>query len=169
MGSVSYTHLDVYKRQVITDNTRTTRLDRLLPHHLVGRLYLIAAILSLELLVRWPIVAHPDLAQALTVPAIVAYALFLGLGHARIKDIKDNLPFGWALFLAHFVCFAAYVAGTLTVLQGWAAPTPLFLFGLGCVHLAAMVLLGLACVPASAWVGMVRRTGTLWMLSLIHI
>jgi exosortase E/protease (VPEID-CTERM system) len=136
-------------------------LERLLPHHLVGRLYLIAAILSLELMVRWPVVAHPDLAQALTVPAIVAYALFLGLGHSRISEIKDNLPFDWVLLLAHVVSFAAYVAGTLAVLRGSSAPGPLFLFGLGCVHLAAVVLLGLACVPGRAWVGMVRRTGTL--------
>jgi exosortase E/protease (VPEID-CTERM system) len=146
---------------VITDNTRTTRLDRLLPHHLVGRLYLIAGILSLELMVRWPVVAHPDVAQALTVPAIVAYALFLGLGYSRIKEIKDNLPFGWALFCAHAVCYAAFVAGTLTVLRDTAPPVPFFLFGLGCVHLAAVVLLMLACVPLRAWVEMVRRTGTL--------
>jgi exosortase E/protease (VPEID-CTERM system) len=136
-------------------------LDRLLPHHLVGRLYLIAGILSLELMVRWPVAAHPDLAQAVTVPAIVAYALFLGLGHARLKEIKDNLQFGWVLFWAHAVCYAAYAAGTFAVLRGSAMPAPLFLFGLGCVHLAAVVFLGLACVPARAWVGMVRRTGAL--------
>jgi exosortase E/protease (VPEID-CTERM system) len=146
---------------VITDNTRTTRLDRLLPHHLVGRLYLIAGILSLELMVRWPVAAHPDLAQAVTVPAIVAYALFLGLGHARLKEIKDKLQFGWALFWAHAVCFAAYAAGTLAVLRGSAAPRPAFLFGLGCVHLAAVVFLGLASVPPRMWVQLVRRTGAL--------
>ena len=45
------------------------------------------------------------------------------------------------------------------VLRGVAQPEPLFLFGLGCVHLAAVVLLGLACVPARAWVALVQRTG----------
>ena len=143
---------------MISETTQTTRLDRLLPHRLVGRLYLVAGILSLELLVRWPVAAHPDLAQAATVPAIVAYALFLGLGQARLQEIKDNLRFGWALFWAHAVCFAAYAAGTLAVLRG-SAGTRSFLFGLGCLHLAAVVLLGLACVPAWAWVRMVRRTG----------
>lgn len=112
-------------------------------------------------MVRWPLAAHPDLAQAATIPAIVAYALFLGLGQARIKEIKDNLPFGWALFIAHAVCYAAYAAGTVKVLRGVAQPEPLFLFGLGCVHLAAVVLLGLACVPARAWVALVQRTGML--------
>jgi len=144
---------------VITDNTRTKRLDRLLPHHLVGRLYLIAAILALELMVRWPLVAHPDLVQAATVPAIVAYALFLGLGYSRIKENKDNLQFGWALFWAHAVCYAAYAAGTAAVLRGSVAPGPLLLIGMGCAHLAGVVLLGLACVPARAWVGMVRGAG----------
>jgi exosortase E/protease (VPEID-CTERM system) len=146
---------------VITEDTHTTRFDRLLPHHLVGRLYLIAAILSLELMVRWPLAAHPDLAQAATVPAIVAYALLLGLGNARIKQIKDNLRFGWALFWAHAVCYAAYAAGTLSVLRGSAPPSLEFLFGLGCVHLASVVLLGLACVPARMWLEMIRRTGAL--------
>ena len=148
---------------MITESIPASRLDSLLPHQLVGRLYLIAAILSLELLVRWPVVAHPDLAQALTVPAIVAYALFLGLGHLRIKEFKENLPIGWALFLAHVMCFAAYVAGTLAVLRGSVVPAPFFLFGLGCVHLASMGLLLLAFVPARAWVEAVRRTGKLWM------
>jgi exosortase E/protease (VPEID-CTERM system) len=136
-------------------------LDRLLPHHLVGRLYLIAGILALELMERWPVAAHPDLVQAATVPAIVAYALFLGLGHSRIKEVKDNLPFGWSQFWAHAVCYAAFTAGTAAVLRSSASPAPLFLFGLGCVHLASVVLLGLACVPGPAWVGMVRRTGSL--------
>jgi exosortase E/protease (VPEID-CTERM system) len=146
---------------VNTHKTHTTRLDRLLPHHLVGRLYLIAAILALELMVRWPLVAHPDLAQAATVPAIVAYALFLGLGQARLREIKESLRFGWALFVGHAVCFAAYAAGTVAVVRGTATPAPLFLVGLGCVHLAAVVLLGLACVPAHAWVEMVRRNGAI--------
>jgi len=146
---------------VITDFTRSSRLDRLLPHHLVGRLYLIAGILSLELMVRWPLAAHPDLAQAATIPAIVAYALFLGLGQARIKEINDNLRFGWALFWAHAMCYAAYAAGAVAVLRGVAQPTQLFLFGLGCVHLGAVVLLGLACVPPQVWAEMVRRTGLL--------
>jgi exosortase E/protease (VPEID-CTERM system) len=139
-------------------------LDRLLPHHLVGRLYLVAAILSLELMIRWPVPAQPDLAQAVTVPAIVAYALFLGLGYSRIKEIKGNVPFGWALFLAHGLCFAAYAAGTLAVLRSSAVPAPAFLIGLGFFHLAAMVLLLLACVPVRAWLEMLRRTGTvgLW-------
>jgi exosortase E/protease (VPEID-CTERM system) len=144
---------------VITDNTPTTRLDSLLPHYLVGRLYLIAAILSLELMVRWPLAAHPDLVQAMTVPAIVAYALFVGLGHSRIKEIKDKLRFGWALFWAHAVCYAAYAVGTMAVLRGSARAEPSFLFGLGCVHLAGVLLLGLACIPVRAWVAMVRRTG----------
>jgi exosortase E/protease (VPEID-CTERM system) len=134
-------------------------LDRLLPHHLVGRLYLIAGILSLELMVRWPLVAHPDLAQAASVPAIVTYALFLGLGQSRLKEIEDNLRFGWALFWAHAVCYTIYFAGTLAILRGGATLVPFFLFGLGCVHLASVVLLGLACVPAWAWVRMVQRTG----------
>ena len=141
-----------------TDKAYTTRLDRLLPHQLVGRLYLVAGILSLELMVRWPMAAHPDVAQAATVPAIVAYALFLGLGHSRLREIKDNLQFGWTLFWIHSLCFFAYAAGTLMVLRG-AATSPFFLFGLGCVHLAAVVLLGLACVPAWAWVRMVRQSG----------
>ncbi len=134
-------------------------MDRLLPHHLVGRLYLVAGILSLELLVRWPLAAHPDLAQAATVPAIVAYALFLGLGQSRLKEIKDNLRFGWVLFWAHAACYAAYAGGTFAVLRGTTQPTSVFLLGLGCVHLAAVVLLGLAFVPAWAWMEMVRRTG----------
>ena len=145
---------------MITDNTHTTRLDSLLPHHLVGRLYLLAGILSLELMVRWPLAAHPDLTQAATVPAIVAYALFLGLGQSRIREIKGNLRIGWALFWAHSVCYSAYAAGTLAVLRG-IRTDPLFLFGLGCVHLAAVVLLGLAWVPAWAWAEMFRRTGAL--------
>jgi exosortase E/protease (VPEID-CTERM system) len=134
-------------------------LDLLLPHHLVGRLYLIATILALELMVRWPLVAHPDLAQAATVPAIVAYALFLGLGQARLKEIKEDLPFSWALFLGHAVCYGAYVTGAVAVLRGSATPSTLFLFALACVHFGAVVLLALACVPARAWVAVVRRTG----------
>ena len=144
---------------MISDNTRRRRFDRLLPHHLVGRLYLIAGILSLELMVRWPLAAHPDLAQAATVPAIVAYALFIGLGQSRIKEIKDNLPFGWLLFWAHAACFAAYAAGAAAVLRNSAMESMPYLVGLGCVHLAAVVLLGLACVPARVWPEMVRRTG----------
>jgi exosortase E/protease (VPEID-CTERM system) len=146
---------------VNTDNTLQNRLDSMLPHHLVGRLYLIAAILAVELMVRWPLVEHPDLAQAATVPAIVAYALFLGLGQARIREIRDNLRFGWALFVAHVVCYAAYAAGTVAVLRGTTTPSTFLLIGMGCVHLAAVVLLGLACVPARAWVELARRTGTL--------
>jgi exosortase E/protease (VPEID-CTERM system) len=146
---------------VITDKRLSIRLDRLLPHRLVGRLYLIAAVLSLELMVRWPLAAHPDLAQAATVPAIVAYALFLGLGQARIKQIKTRLPFGWTLFWAHAVCFVAYAAGTVTVLRGSSAPAALFFFGLGFVHLLGVVLLGLACVPGMVWLELVRRTGWL--------
>jgi exosortase E/protease (VPEID-CTERM system) len=146
---------------VITDNKSTTSFDRLLPHQLVGRLYLIAAILALELMVRWPLAEHPDPTQAATVPVIVAYALFLGLGQARLKQFKDYLRFGWTLFLAHALCFAAYAAGTAAVLRDSVAPAPLFLMGLGCVHLAAVVLLGLACVPVRAWGQMVQRTGAL--------
>jgi exosortase E/protease (VPEID-CTERM system) len=146
---------------LITPKTFSTRLDNLLPHQLVGRLYLIAGILSLELMVRWPLPAHPDLAQSATVPAIVTYALFLGLGQSRIKEIKDNLRFGWALFWVHAACYAVYVAGTVTILRGTTETASIWVFGLGCVHLATLILLGLACVPSWAWVRLLKRTGAL--------
>lgn len=140
------------------------------PSHLLGRLYLLAAILAFEFVV---VVAafrlDPSFLFHPLRPAIVAFALFLGLGYGWLKAQKENLPFGFWFFGGYLACVAAAIGFHLLLVHTGAAAqysraAPLVFTG---AFLFEIPLLALACVPLRAWIGAVRATSLLWLYAVL--
>ena len=138
-------------------------LDRLL-----GRLYLFAAIIALETVfvagvLHIDTVFHSDLVAL----SIVAFAVFLCLGHSRLKAQRESVRFGIAFLAAHIVCIAAAVGLRVLALANWERLQSSQ--GLNSAVIALLILsiptLALACLPARTWVVTFRITGSLWRYS----
>ena len=139
-----------------------------LPRHLLGRLYFLASILTLDCVALASVPHIGSLLGPLAPAGIVAFAVFLGLGHPTLKGSKEELRFNWSLFCAHVVCMAAVILCNLAVLHG----SEVFAFHrvqgtLTAIVLMAIVLLALACVPFREWIRTVRSNTSLCIAALL--
>jgi exosortase E/protease (VPEID-CTERM system) len=145
-----------------------SRLPSFLPRHLLGRLYLLAAFLTIDFaLLQIP---HPvHLLGPLTPSGMVAFPVFLILGYAKLKAQQEDLPFGGWSFAAHLVCMGAVTFANLAALYGHAV---LPAAGTGPVILSVALLLGiallaLACVPFRVLIETMRATSPAWLYAFL--
>jgi exosortase E/protease (VPEID-CTERM system) len=139
----------------------------LVPRHLLGRLYLFAAVLSLDCVLVALIPHTMGLLGPLAPFGIVSFAVFLGLGYSRLEQQKEELPFGFLLFGAHLVCIAANCARNEAALHGLGSvlDTVAAQFAARAVLLVGIALLALACIPLRSWIAMIRATRPLWLFA----
>jgi CAAX prenyl protease-like protein len=143
--------------------------DTLSLNRLLGRLVLLAAILAAEV---FPLAATPHFFHLLGPFApfgIASYAVFLGLGYSEFKAQRQPLPFGVGFFFLHLGSLLAILLTANASLHGIGLPAAsmaahviprlLLLFGIA--------FLALACVPLGTWVGVLRKTGLLWLYAAL--
>jgi exosortase E/protease (VPEID-CTERM system) len=141
----------------------------LFPRHLLGRVYLLAGVLSVDCALLAAIPHARGLFGPLAPSTIVALAIFLGLGYSKLKANQEELPFGGWLFAAHFACIAIFFFCNFAVLHSLGAqPSSLpALLGLAAPLVVGVGLLGLACIPYRTWIATRRATGTLWLYATL--
>ena len=131
----------------------------------MSRLYLLAAVLAVDCALVASIQHGAPLLGPLAPCGIVALAVFMGLGHARLKPLRAQAGFRLRFFLAHALCIsvifvanwrAAHDAGSWLNSQ-----TGLLLAG--AVLALGISLLALAVLPLRAWFGIARQTSPVWM------
>jgi exosortase E/protease (VPEID-CTERM system) len=143
-----------------------------LPHHLLGRLYLLGAIAALELAFcfgeRAANASHLRVFGLETIAygqiPFYGYVVFLVLGRSNWKAQREEIPFGRVLFCVHLLCIAAVLYITLVAQKGtrWQLWDPSG-YVKSAVYLLGTVLLVFACVPPRSWRGAIRATGLLWL------
>jgi exosortase E/protease (VPEID-CTERM system) len=140
------------------------------PNHLLGRLYLLAAILAVEnLVVSGALQIHTGMNLGTVPVAIVSFAVFLGLGHPWLKAQREIIPLQFAFLGAYLACVAAAISvhllsaphGTNNQLAHAAAFIILLTFAL------KYPLLALACIPFRIWLKTFRATSPLWLYALV--
>jgi exosortase E/protease (VPEID-CTERM system) len=139
------------------------------PRHLLGRLYLLAAILSLDCLLIAFVPHSVPLLGPFAPFGIVSAAVFVGLGYSRIKLQRDDLRFGWWFFAIHIVCVIAISLVDLAALNGhtYAIFSDAPYIALRAILLIGIALLALACVPLRTWVEIVRLTKPSWLYAIL--
>ena len=99
---------------------------------------------------------------------IVAFAVFLGLGHSALKAQREDIPFSVPLFCVHLLCITLVFIANVAALHG-----SLFLlsrtahFISSAIVLLAVILLTLACIPFTSWIRVLRATSPLWLLAAL--
>jgi exosortase E/protease (VPEID-CTERM system) len=145
-------------------------LFSVLPNYLLGRLYLLAAVLAVENLVVTGTLHIQAGLNLRTVPvAIVSFAVFIGLGHPWLKTQRERLPFRFLPFGAYLACVATAICihtlaalhGTDSQLSRAAAFVILLTFAL------KYPLVALACIPFRIWIKTVRATSPLWLYAFV--
>ena len=141
----------------------------MLANSLLGRLYLLAAVLALDC----ALVAGTPHAAPLLGPlapfGIVAFAVFLGLGFSRLKAQRNQLRFSAGLFFAHLLGIATVVSINLAAERtpsSWLNSSLALLLS-GAVLVLATGLLALACIPFGVWVRTVRETSPVGTYALL--
>jgi len=138
------------------------------PHTLIGRLYLLGALAALEYLACYPATAVIFGHQRFHRIAIVAFAVFVGLGHSRLKAQQEEIPFGRSFFSGNLLAIAAILTLDYGNAHGFGWS---FFDGSGYLRssafLLAAALLALGCIPIRNWIGTIRTTGFLWLYSLL--
>lgn len=139
------------------------------PCRLLGRLFLFAGILAVEVFLLAATPHSFPLIGPLAPFGIASYAVFLGLGYSEFKTERQELPFGAGFFFLHLGCLFAVWLTVLTSLHGLGFPAE----STGAhVILRALLVIGiaslaLACVPLESWVSILRKTGTLWLYATL--
>ena len=139
------------------------------PRTLLSRLYLFAALLTIDCVVVAGVPHVASLLGFLAPAGIVTFAVFLGLGHSTLKKRKDAVAFSGGLFCAHLVCIGIVFACNLASLHGLA---PVLLTHGARLVLSALLLLGivlvaLSCIPLHLWIETARSMGRLWLLAAL--
>jgi len=137
-----------------------------LPRHLLGRLYLLAAVLALDCALLAGIPHVGTLLGPIAPSGIAAFAIFIGLGYPGLKTERETLPFSGRLFCAHLACIAIVVLGNVAALHD----SQLALSHTGHAVFSALVLLGiallaLACVPLRVSIRTIRDYHSLLLLA----
>ena len=136
---------------------------------MLGRLYLIAAILGVEVVALASIPHAASLLGPLAPFGIVCFAVFVGLGYSKLKLQQEPLRFGSGFLVAHLLCFALVCSGLFAAHHGFA----FLLFShlahlvLRLVMMIAIALLALACVPFPVWIKTLRLTNWLWLYAVL--
>ena len=148
-------------------NAFQTEKLSLVPRHLLGRLYLFAAVLSLDCVLIALIPHTMELLGPLARFGIVSFAVFMGLGYSWLERQKEQLPFGFLPFGAHLLCMAAICARNEAALHGSGSVRDTFagLFSARAVLLLGIALLALACIPMRSWIATIRATSPLWLFA----
>lgn len=133
----------------------------------LGRFYLLAGILAADCFLLASAPRRAPIFGILAPFAVVAFAVFIGLGHARLRSLRDTLPFRRSWFLWH-------LAGVIAVfLVYWLSPrgpeyhkyrVPAQIVGTTIVS-GAVGLLALACIPGREWLRALRLTNPLWAVA----
>lgn len=137
---------------------------------MLGRLYLFAGVLILEGAAA-AFTPHTRLPfHELYIFWMVAFAVFLGLGHSKLKGQYLACPLSGRLLGAHFFCFAAnfYSRSSAAPLAcgAWFATTAGKIADSSTL-LVAITLLALACLPLRSWVSAIRETSPSWQFALV--
>jgi exosortase E/protease (VPEID-CTERM system) len=136
---------------------------------LLGRFYLFAAILGVEVVALASIPHAASLLGPLAPFGIVCFAVFVGLGHSKLKLQQEPLPFGSGFLALHLLCFALVCAILIAAHHGF----PFLIFShlahliLRLVMIASIALLALACVPFQVWIETIRVTKWLWLYAVL--
>jgi len=136
---------------------------------LLGRLYLLAATLAADCALLASIPHAAPLLGPLAPAGIVAFAVFLGLGHRKLKALREDIPFRPGLFVAHLFCmvvvsvadFAAHFESALWFNSGSAR------LALGAALVVGIGMLALACAPLKAWTRMATETSPAWQYAAL--
>jgi len=100
---------------------------------------------------------------------VVAYAVFVGLGHSRLKAHTQEIPFNAWAFGGHLFLVLAVCLGNLAAARGLGA----FLNSASgqltarIALLLAVALLALAVLPLRTWISTIRTTSPLWLFAAI--
>jgi exosortase E/protease (VPEID-CTERM system) len=130
-----------------------------LPRYFLGRLFLLAALLAVDMAVLTGIPHVGALFDVFAAFGIVTFAAFVGLGYSDLKQQRQELRFSIGFYIAHLACVAA-VAAFLWFFH-YTAPI------LSLIVLVAIAFLALACIPLRAWIATIRATKWLWLYSLL--
>ena len=156
---------------ISTGNSRfQSVLLSVLPRHLLGRLYFLAAVFALESVcvigaLRIAYAFHPRLFPV----AIVSFAAFLGLGYSWLKAQREDIPFGFLFFGGYLTCVVAEICiHAVTQFH----KTDLRLASAAAVAISAIYIfkipfLALACIPLRTWIRMLRSTSPLWLYATL--
>lgn len=140
-----------------------------LPPFLLGRLYLLAAILTADCALLASTPHQAPLLGPLAPCGIVAFAVFLGLGYRKLKPEREEIQFRLSLLCAHVVCVGAVWLGDIAAQRdsaSWLNSKPaLLLFGATLV--LGIVLLALACLPLKVWIKTARETSPAWHYAVL--
>jgi len=140
-----------------------------IPRFLIGRLYLLAAILAVDCALIASIPHAAPLLGPVAPSGIVAFAVFLGLGYFRLKAQHEYIEFRSRLFYAHLICVAIVFFANLSAHlnpDSWLNTLPAVLLS-GALLVVAVVLLALACFPFSVWIKTARDTSPVWQYSAL--
>lgn len=138
-----------------------------MPRHLLGRLYLFAAVLAVDSLLVSAIPHSFALLGPLALSGIVSYAVFVGLGYSQLKAHREDISFNPSLFAAHIFCVAAVCLGNFAALHGYG---PQLDSTAGQLSARALLLLGimllaLACLSLQTWIAILRSTSPSWLFA----
>ena len=147
---------------------RRSRWPFTLPRRLLGRLYLLAAVLALDVVALASVPHIRPLLGPVAPAGIAAIAVFLGLSHSTLRESREELRFSWPLFSVHLLCIALVVLYYVASLR---RPdlfaSRVLQLGPRAIVFTAVALLALACIPFSTWLKTVRETKSLWISALL--
>lgn len=162
--------LDIGIQQVLTGNdaSRSGLFSRTPPHFL-GRLYFLAAVLVADCGLLASTTHRAGLLGVVAPFGIAAFAVFLGLGRATLRQFRNHLPFYSRPFWLHVLCVALIYLPYQFAPRGiqyrkYALPAHIYAI---VVLSIALLLLVFACIPLRAWVQTLRATSPLWLVTLI--
>jgi hypothetical protein len=94
---------------VSTGNGRSqSTLFSFFSRRLLGRLYLLAAILALDFVsMAGALHVKLDFSSSILPVAVVSFAVFLSLGHTWLKTQREDIPFGFIFLGGYLACLAA--------------------------------------------------------------
>ena len=138
-----------------------------IPPHLLGRLYFLAGSLVADCLLLASVSRRAAILGIVAPFGIVAFAIFLGLGHAKLKAQRDEIPFDRRKYVIHFLCVVTIwliykIAPRGPKYRPYAPPAHVFAFA---VLFTALVLLAISCLPLREWTKAFRVTNPLWMVA----
>jgi exosortase E/protease (VPEID-CTERM system) len=137
-----------------------------LPRCLLGRLYLLAAILILDCALLASIPHLGTLLGPIAPSGILAFAIFVGLGYPALKADREEVPFDGRPFCAHLLCIGVVFLYNAAALReprlGLSVSTHIIASSL---VLLGIVLLALACIPLHTWIRTLRARGSLALLA----
>jgi len=141
----------------------------LLPRFVLGRLYLLAAVLAVDCALLASVPHAAPMLGPLAPFGIVSFAVFLGLGYGQLKAQRDEIKFNSGLFLAHVACVGVLMLVNLAAehnASSW-LNSRAGLSLAGAVLVLAVVLAGLACIPFRAWVRTANTTSPVWIYATL--